>query len=323
MNKLSIHQYLPQASRLVYGCMGLGGGWTSSPLTKADVVQANQVIDAVLEANINVFDHADIYQFGKAEQVFGQVLTQRPELREKMIIQSKCGIRFEDSNGPKRYDLSGKWITESTEQILKRLNTDYIDVLILHRPDPLMEPEEVAEVLYALKQSGKVKYFGLSNMHAAQAEYLSLAVEQPFIVNQLELSLTNLGWLEEGIYAGNPDGANVNFTAGTLEYARKNNMQIQSWGSLSQGLFTGKNTSEYPSHIQQTALKISELAEKYSTSLEAIVLSWLLRHPVTMQPVIGSVNQERIKACSHATTVSITREEWYQIYVLARGMELP
>lgn len=323
MKKLPIHQYLPNASQLIYGCMGLGGKWTKTSLTKSDFELAHNIVDQVLRSNINVFDHADIYQFGKAEQVFGQVLKERPELRENIIIQSKCGIRFQDDLGPKRYDLSAAWIKQSTDSILRRLNTEYLDVLILHRPDPLMEPEEISRVLSELKSSGKVRHFGLSNMHAAQASYLVKSIEQPLIVNQLELSLTNLDWVEEGIYAGNPDGAHINFTSGTLEYAQANNMQIQSWGSLSQGLFCGKDVSLESSLVRDTANYVKQLSEKYNTSTEAIVLAWLLRHPVSMQPVIGSTNIQRIEACTQGVSITLAREEWYQLYILARGAELP
>ncbi|MBU2971993.1 aldo/keto reductase [Pseudoalteromonas sp. C2R02] len=323
MKKLPIHQYLPHASELVYGCMGLGGSWNKDPLTQKDFMQAHQVIEHVLDSQINFFDHADIYQFGKAEQVFGKVLKENPSLRENMIIQSKCGIRFEDKSGPARYDLSGEWICESTNNILARLNTEYLDVLVLHRPDPLMDPEEIAQAFADLKASGKVKYFGLSNMHISQAAYLAQAIEQPLIVNQLELSLTNLNWLEEGVFAGNPDGSHVNFTSGTLEYARRNDMQIQSWGSLSQGLFSGKDISKEPIGIQRTAEYIKTLADVYNTSPESIVLAWLLRHPSAVQPVIGSTNIQRISACKQALAIKLTREQWYQIYILARGAKLP
>lgn len=323
MKKLPIHQYLPGASELVYGCMGLGGNWNQDSLSKADIKKAHQVVEHVLEANINVFDHADIYQFGKAEQVFGTILKDNPTLRDEMIIQSKCGIRFEDNSGPKRYDLSAQWITESTDQILTRLNTQYLDVLILHRPDPLMQADEIARALSALKASGKVKYFGLSNMNSSQASYIAQAIDQPFIINQLELSLSNLHWLEEGVYVGNPQGSHINFNSHTLEYARINNMQIQSWGSLSQGLFCGRDVSGESITIQETAKYVKTLAQQYATSTEAIVLAWLMHHPANIQPVIGSTNIERISACTKALSINLTREQWYQIYTLARGSELP
>jgi len=323
MKKLPLHQYIPNASELVYGCMGLGGSWSQEPLGKAEFNQAHQVVEHVLANNINVFDLADIYQFGKSEQVIGNVLKENPSLRDDMIIQSKCGIRFDDEHGPKRYDLSGDWITQSTHNILERLNTDYLDILVLHRPDPLMDADEIATTLSKLKANGKVKHFGLSNMHAPQAAYLAKAIEQPLVVNQIELSLTNLAWLEEGIYAGNPDGAHVNFTSGTLEYAATNNMQIQSWGSLSQGLFCGRDVSGESQAVQQTAQYVKTLSEHYNTSTEAIVLSWLMQHPAAIQPVIGSTNIERITACTQALEVAITRGQWYQIYTLARGAELP
>jgi predicted oxidoreductase len=186
-----------------------------------------------------------------------------------------------------------------------------------------MDPQEIAQAFADLKASGKVKYFGLSNMHISQAAYLAQAIEQPLIVNQLELSLTNLNWLEKGVFAGNPDGSHVNFTNGTLEYARRNDMQIQSWGSLSQGLFSGKNISKEPIGIQRTAEYIKTLADEYNTSPESIVLDWLLRHPSAVQPVIGSTNIQRISACKQALAIKLTREQWYQIYILARGTRLP
>jgi len=323
MKKLPLHQYLPHTSELVYGCMGLGGNWSQDPVTKTELKEAHKVVEHVLASDINVFDHADIYQFGKAEQVFGNVLKENPSLRSDMVIQSKCGIRFDDNHGPKRYDLSKEWIKESTDNILKRLNTDYLDILVLHRPDPLMDADEIAMALSELKASGKVRHFGLSNMHASHADYLASAIEQPLIVNQLELSLTNLHWLEEGVLAGNPDGGHVNFTSGTIEYARANNMQMQSWGSLSQGLFCGRDVSGESTAVQETAKYIKSLSDKYQTSGEAIVLSWLMRHPAAIQPVIGSTNLERITACTQALELTLSRGEWYQIYTLARGEELP
>ena len=321
--KIPLNQYLPNVSALSYGCMGLGGEWDKTPVTSENIVQAHQVVDTALEMGINLFDHADIYTLGKAEKAFGQVLTERPELREKMYIQSKCGIRFADSEGPKRYDFSTQWLSSSVDNILARLNIEYIDVLILHRPDPLMELNEIADTLLKIKNSGKVRHFGVSNMHQHQMAYLQSALDTPLVTNQIEISLAKLDWLEEGIMAGNPEGRDINFTAGKLEYCRKNGIQLQSWGSLCQGLYSGRDVSGQPEHIQNTARLVSELAGKYQVSTEVIVLAWLMRHPAKIQPVIGTTNIDRIKASAQAVQVTLTREDWYALYANARGQEMP
>lgn len=320
---IPLNQYLPNVSALAYGCMGLGGGWDLKPVSKENIAQTHQVIDTALEAGINLFDHADIYTLGKAEKTFGQVLTERPELREKMYIQSKCGIRFADDAGPKRYDFSAQWVNASVDNILTRLNTEYIDVLILHRPDPLMELEEIADTLMKIKSSGKARYFGVSNMHQHQMAYLQSALDAPLVANQIEISLAKLDWLEEGIMAGNPEGRDINFTAGKLEYCRQNNVQIQAWGSLAQGLFTGRDVSSASQAVQATCKLVAKLAVKYQVANEAIVLAWLMRHPARVQPVIGTTNLKRIKACVQAEQVQLTREDWYYLYESARGHELP
>lgn len=314
---------LPGASALVYGCMGLGGPWDASAIDAEHIRHAHAAVDAALEAGINFFDHADIYTRGKAEQVFGEVLKQRPALREQIYLQSKCAIRFQDEAGPKRYDFSAAWIKHSVDGILARLGVDYLDTLLLHRPDPLMQPEEVAEVFGALKASGKVHHFGVSNMHGQQLAFLQRYLDAPLVVNQIEISLQQLGWLDEGALAGNPLGQHLNFTAGTLEYCQLNKVQIQAWGSLCRGNFSGRDLSEQTGEIQATAKLVHQLAEKYQVSTEAIVLAWLMRHPTAVQPVIGTTQPQRILACAQASQVLMSREDWYALYVAARGAELP
>ena len=235
--------YLPNVSKLVFGCMGLGGGWNKDPITSTHLKQTHECIDNAIEGGINFFDHADIYTFGKAEQVFGQALSERPELREHIYIQSKCGIKFADEKGPKRYDFSADWIEQSVENSLKRLNTQYLDVLMLHRPDPLMEVDEVARVFSCLKESGKVKHFAVSNMQQHQMNFLQHALDMPIVANQIEASLQKHQFIDEGLYAGNSDGKDINFTPGNIEYCRSFDIQIQSWGSLCQGLYTGGDLS--------------------------------------------------------------------------------
>lgn len=322
-NVKPLNTYFAGVGDIAYGCMGLGGGWNQNPVSKENIKQAHQVIDTALDSGINLFDHADIYTFGKAETTFGHALAEHPELRDKMYIQSKCGIRFTDAEGPKRYDLSKEWINYSVDNILSRLNSDYIDILMLHRPDPLMELDEVANTLHALKRSGKVRHFGVSNMQHNQIAYLQSALDIPLIANQIEISLDKLDWLDSGIMAGNPDGRDINFTAGTLEYCHVNNVQIQAWGSLSQGMFSGRDIENQPPSIKATASLASQLANKYQVSAEAIILAWLMRHPAGVQPVIGTTNLDRIRACSQAQNIKLLRSEWYALYEASRGQELP
>lgn len=323
MKTYPLDKTLPGVSKLAYGCMGLGGGWNQNPISATDVRQAHQVVDVALHIGINFFDHADIYTLGKAEQVFGEVLKQRPKLRENIYLQSKCAIRFDDELGPKRYDFSAQYIADSVDRILSRLNTEYIDILMLHRPDPLMEPEEVAEVFNALKQSGKVNHFAVSNMQHHQIAFLQSYLDQPIVANQIEISLQQNAWLDEGVTVGSPEGANVNFTPGTIEYCRRHNIQIQSWSSLCRGLYSGLDISNEPENVQATAQLVANLASEYQVSKEAIVLAFLLRHPASIQPVIGSTNVERIKACQSSTSFTLTHAQWHGLYVSARGHELP
>lgn len=323
MNINPINAIFSQASPLVYGCMGLGGGWNNNGVAQQDITQAQQVIETALAQGINYFDHADIYTFGKAEQVFGEVLKQQPNLREQMIIQTKCGIRFEDDKGPKRYDLSSQWITQSVENSLCRLHCDYLDVLVLHRPDPLMQVDEIAEIFSKLNQTGKVKHLGVSNMQQHQIHQLQQALSQPIVVNQVEMSLQKHDWLDETVYAGNTQGQHVNFTAGMLEYCKNNRIQVQAWGSLCQGLYTKTPSGDAPTSVVQTQKLVAQLAQQYSATPEAILLAWLMRHPMQIQPVIGTTSLDRIKACAQVANVNLSREDWYRLYVSAKGQELP
>ena len=322
-NKYPLSRSIENNSLVVFGCMGLGGTWDKNPISAVDIKKAHEVVDAAIDSGIKVFDHADIYTFGKAEQVFGEVLAARPELRSLISIQSKCAIRFEDELGPQRYDFSPEWIINSVENILSRLKIEQLDILMLHRPDPLMEPELIAQAFDTLTASGKVKHFGVSNMQHHQMSFLSSALSQPLIVNQVELSLSHLAWLEEGVTSGNAGEPSVNYGAGTIEYCRQNNIQLQSWGCLSQGLFTGRDITQAPLHIQKTAALVTQLAAEYQVSKEAIVLSWLTRHPANIQPVIGTTNIERIKACADVNNMKLTREHWYALWLCARGHALP
>jgi predicted oxidoreductase len=324
MKTLPLNRRDIPVSRLVLGCMGLGGGWNQNPIMSEHVKQAHEVVDAALSIGINMFDHADIYTMGKAEKVFGQVLKERKDLRERIFLQSKCGIRFaEGPNVPGRYDFSKQHILNSVDGILGRLGVEYLDFLLLHRPDPLMDPEEVASAIYELKKSGKVRWFGVSNMSAGQIRLLQAYSDEPFIINQLEMSLAKIGWLETGVHVNQEAAKNNVFPEGTLEYCRLENIQLQAWGPLAQGLFSGRSLEGYSEAIQNTARLVGEMAEQKGTTREAIVLAWLMTHPAAIQPVIGTTNPDRIRACADAPNIMLTREEWYALYVSSRGKNLP
>ena len=325
MKKMPLENREITSSRLILGCMGLGGGWDDSTITSDHIKIAEEAVDTALSSGITLFDHADIYTRGKAEKVFGEVLKSRPSLREQIVIQSKCGIRFDDDKGPGRYDFSKEYIVDSVDGILNRLNTEYLDILLLHRPDPLMEPEEVAEAFQQLHRTGKVKHFGVSNMNKSQIQLLEAYAEQPIIVNQLEMSLNKLDWVDQGVHVNQNAGNTTHFADGLLEHCMLQNVQIQAWSPLAKGIFSGNAMENMTDAEKNTAALVEKMANEKETSKEAIVLGWLMRHPAKIQPVIGTSNPTRIKHCEDAIRQSeiMTREEWYSLYVSARGNRLP
>ncbi|MEK8210975.1 aldo/keto reductase [Paenibacillus sp. FSL L8-0463] len=324
LKTLPLHTRGIPASRIALGCMGLGGGWDHEPITAGNVRQGHEAVEAALSIGINFFDHADIYTCGKAEKVFGQLFKDRPGLREEIIIQSKCGIKLiEPGDTSNSFDLSGEHILKSVEGTLSRLGTEYIDILLLHRPDPLMDPEEVAEALRKLKAAGKVRHFGVSNMSAAQIRLLEHYCDEPFAVNQLHMSLAKISWLDAMVSVNREPWKDITFPEGTLEYCRTQNIQLQAWGPLAQGLFSGRSLTGQPESVVNTAAMVQTLAEQKNTTPEVIVLSWLMTHPAAIQPVIGTVNPQRIAACAGADKLELTRKEWYDLYVSSRGEKLP
>ncbi|MFJ7068065.1 aldo/keto reductase family oxidoreductase [Streptomyces sp. NPDC101115] len=316
-------QPLVGTDRVVLGCMGLGGGWDRSPWETADVDAAEAVIEAALESGITAFDHADIYRHGKAEAVFGEVLARTPGLRERITLQSKCGIRLADGDRPGMYDLRGPSIVRRVEESLDRLRTDHLDVLLLHRPDPLADPAEIAEALESLYRQGLVRRFGVSNMNAAQISRLQDRLALPLVANQLEMSLLRRDWLEDGVLVNTPASASVGFPAGTVEHCLSHGITLQAWAPLAQGRYTGRQ--ETPEE-HATAALVAELAEAKGTTPETIVLWWLQRHPARIAPVVGTTNPARVRACRDAATgdpAALGHEEWYRLWITARGAALP
>lgn len=326
MKKMPLERRGISDSRLVLGCMGLGGSWDrADAYTEQHVRQAEEAVEAALSIGITMYDHADIYTVGKAESVFGQVLKKQPKLREQIVIQSKCGIRLTDGILPARFDFSKEHILSSVDGILERLGTEYLDVLLLHRPDPLMEPDEIAEAFTKLKLSGKVRNFGVSNMSPGQIRFLQRTLPDPLVVNQLEMSLARHDFLNQGIHVNQKAGLADNFAEGLMEFMQTEDIQIQAWGPLAQGKFSGKPSEKASESEIKTAALVQKLAEQNDTTTEAIVLGWLMRHPARIQPVIGTVNAARIIACKDAARQAdlMTRDQWYTLYASARGVSMP
>lgn len=305
--------------------MGLGGGWSSGPLEAAQVAAAHETVQAALETGINDFDHADIYAHGKAEEAFGKVLAERPGLRDQIRLQTKCGIRLPGAGRMGWYDSSREAIIARVEDSLRRLGTDRIDTLLIHRPDPLAHPEDIASAFGQLRESGKVLRLGVSNMSADQMRWLQSALPDPLAANQLEMSLHRSEWLESGVLVNHPEAAALGFPHGALEYCQANGVQLQAWGPLAQGRYSGAPGAAETGPDAATAELVSDLAAEKECAPEAVVLGWLMRHPAGIRPVVGTSNPGRIRACADAEQVagSMTRAEWYSLWISARGRALP
>ncbi|WP_427135838.1 aldo/keto reductase [Pseudarthrobacter sp. S9] len=310
---------------MIYGCMGLGGSWTAEPYSSAHVDEAAAAVDAALEAGITLFDHADIYRSGKAEAVFGEVLAQTPGLRERIRLQSKCGIRLNEQGLQTHYDLSRDAILERVNESLARLRTDHVEVLMLHRPDPLLDPAEVAAAVGQLMAEGKVRALGVSNMSGPQIEALQDRLETPVIANQLEMSLLKRAWLESTVLVNHADGTDYSFPHGTVEHCVRQGITVQAYGALARGLYTGAPAADPTVAETATADLVAAMAAEKNTTGEAILLGWLMKHPAGIAPVISTANPDRILACAGAADVAaaMTRAEWYRLWVTARGSNIP
>ncbi|MDO7906293.1 aldo/keto reductase family oxidoreductase [Paenibacillus sp. JX-17] len=283
-------------------------------LNSLDSNEAERFVQTALEEGANFFDHADIYGGGACEEIFADAIHMNDDVREKIVLQSKCGIR------QGMFDFSKEHILNSVDGILQRLKTDYLDVLLLHRPDALVEPEEVAEAFDKLESSGKVRHFGVSNQKPMQIELLKKYVQQPLVANQLQLSITNANMISNGINVNMENESAVDRDGSILDYCRLNDITVQPWSPFQYGFFEGVflGSDKFPELNKQ----IDEVAAKYGVSNTTIAVAWLLRHPAQMQPIIGTMNTERLKDCIKAGDIHLTREEWYAIY-RAAGNILP
>jgi predicted oxidoreductase len=286
-------------------------------ISEMTVDQVEELIESALAVGINAFDIADCYGHGKCEQILGEVLKRRPDLREKMWIQSKCGIRMEEFT---YFDFSKEHILEAVDGILERLNVDYIDSLLLHRPDALMEPAEIAEAFDLLKAQGKVIDFGVSNQNPMMMALIQKDVNQPLVANQLQLSAAFTPSFDAGFHVNMKQEAGIVRDSSIFEYCRLNDVVIQAWSVLQFDYFGGVflGSEKYPelNHV------LNRLAEKYHVSPSAIAIAWVLRYPAKMQAVIGTTKKARVAEAAKAAEIQLTRKEWYEIY-LAAGNDLP
>ena len=291
---------------IVAGCMRFG---------EVSPQEMNSYIHTAMEAGVNFFDHADIYAGGKSEEIFGAALKLDGTLkREEMIIQSKCGIR------KGFYDQSKEYIIASVDGILKRLQMEYLDIFLLHRPDALMEPEEVAAAFDSLQTSGKVRHFGVSNHKPMQIELLKKAVKQDLVINQLQFSIPVSNMVANGMEVNMETEASADRDGSVLDYCRLHDITIQAWSPFQmpawKGVFLGNE--EYA----ELNREIGVLAEKYGVTDTTIATAWILRHPAHMQVIAGTTSAKRLGEIVAASEVELTREEWYKLY-LAAGHVLP
>ena len=293
------------ASQVVMGCMRIAG---------RSVEQADRLVRTALDCGVSLFDHADIYGAGESETLFGQVLQQDPSLRDRMLIQDKCGIRGGF------YDLSCDHILHSVEASLQRLHTDYLDLLLFHRPDALAEPEEVARVLETLKHQGKVRQFGVSNMNPAQIRLLEAWTGETFAADQMQLSLLHAGLVTSGFNVNVDNDEGTMRDGGVLPFCQRRGMALQAWSPLQYGMFQGcfLGDPQFP----QVNEALETLAARHQATPAAIALAWILRIPGRMQVITGTADPEHLRQACQAAEITLSRQEWYRLYT-ACGYTLP
>ncbi|MCM1204500.1 MAG: aldo/keto reductase [Bacteroidales bacterium] len=293
------------ASRIALGCMRMD---------RLSVNEASKLVNIALELGINLFDHADIYGAGKSEEIFGQVLSENKGMRDRMRIQTKCGIR------QGYYDLSGAHIMSSVEDSLKRLQTEYIDLLLLHRPDALMDLDEVADTFHQLERSGKVRQFGVSNFNSVQLALLQSACREILLVNQMQFGLMHAGMVKQGIAANTEFDDGIQRDLATLDFCRLHGITVQAWSPLQYGVSEGSFVGD--ERFPELNKALERIAEQYGVSKAAVAVAWVLRHPANLQVIVGTMNEEHLQELCNAVNVHLSRKEWYELYQAA-GCVLP
>ncbi len=307
MKYIELGQDKTKVSQVVLGCMRIPN------LSEKEVLN---LLDFSQDHGINMLDTADVYKLGTSEELLGKAFFKEKGLRDKFFLQTKCGIR----KNPHLYDFSKKHIIEAVNASLKRLNTDHVDSLLLHRPDPLMEPCEVGEAFNELKTSGKVLNFGVSNMNPMQMELLQSGLDYKISVNQVQLSICHTPMLNQGINVNMFNDSAICRDGGVLEYCRLKHITIQAWSVLQHGFFGGVFLED--PNYQKLNEVLERIANENNVSKTAVAIAWILRYPGNMQAVIGTTKTERVALSCDACKVNLTREQWYELY-LAAGNDLP
>lgn len=295
MQKQTIGQSSIEASRLAYGCMRLAHD------------TAERAVHAAVDAGYTLFDHADIYNGGNSESLFGEVLRASPGLREQILIQGKCGIRLADGNAPARYDFSRNYIVGSVEGSLGRLGIEQFDLLLLHRPDYLMHAHEVADTVHALIESGRIRQFGVSNFSTSQVELLQAALDVPIVVNQVEINLHNVDAFENGV----------------LDQCQRLSITPQAWCPLAAVAYPAWGNTFSAEDEARLGAELERQARGYGHEPWIIALAWLLKHPAGISPIIGSTTPERIATATAALGVGYRREDWYRLLEARNGQPVP
>ncbi len=306
MKTISLGTSTLSVPSVAVGCMRI------KSLSSAD---AEAFVKGAMDAGANFFDHADVYGDGVCEEIFARAVGMNQGIREKIILQSKCGI----VRG-RMFDFSREHILASVDGSLKRLKTDYLDVLLLHRPDALVEPEEVAAAFDALHAGGKVRHFGVSNQNPMQIKLLKKSVRQPIVANQLQLSAGFGNMIAKGLHVNMLDEAAVDRDGYILDFCRLHDITIQTWSPFQYGYFEGVflDNPKFP----ELNAKLGELAAKYGVTPSGVAVAWLLRHPANFQVVTGTTKTARLLECVRGSDIRLTKEEWYAVY-LAAGNTLP
>lgn len=294
-----------EVSEVSLGCMRIGGMETAA---------LDELIQASFDLGIDFYDHADIYGGGKCEEVFAASIARLGIPREKLVLQSKCGIR------KGFFDFSKEHILTSADAILDRLKTDYLDVLLLHRPDTLIEPDEVAEAFTTLSEQGKVRNFGVSNFNPQQIELLQASLPMKLQADQLQLSITNTGMIDQGLTVNMAHENSVDRDGGILDYCRLKKITIQAWSPFQYGFFEGVfiDSPKYP----ELNKVLDALSEEYGVTKTGLAIAWIQRHPAKIQSVLGTTSPDRVRQVANACKIELSRPHWYEIY-RAAGNILP
>lgn len=296
MEKKKLHPDGPEFSRMITGV------WRWKELSTSAI---ERLIHQSVDAGITTFDHADIYGDYSCEEQFGVVLKGNSSLRKKIQLVTKCGIKLLSEKRPehhvKHYDTSRRHIINSVEQSLKNLHTDYLDLLLLHRPDPLMHPEEVAEAFGLLKQNGKVLHFGVSNFTPTQFEMLQSYVHDPLVTNQVELSL----FQHQALFDG------------TVDVLMKHHVSLMAWSPLGGGKFFSSSGGD-----DAVNMPLEKVASQYKCSVSQLLLAWLLRHPSGILPILGTTNPDRIQEGADAININLDRQDWFEMLKVVTGNDV-